>query len=47
MIRQIEGEDEAVRETVRIEMETRLVVRRSTQSDAPLDWILSDWYYFM
>lgn len=43
LIRQIEGEDEAVRETVGIEMETRLVVRRSTQSDAPSDWILSDW----
>jgi len=29
--------------TAAIEMETRLVVRKSTVSNAPEDWILSDW----
>ena len=36
-------ENEENKEVIRMKMESRLVVRKSTVKDAPEDWILSDW----
>jgi DNA-binding LacI/PurR family transcriptional regulator len=43
LIAQIEGEKETGSEGAAIELEPKLVVRRSTVKNAPDDWILVDW----
>ncbi|AEF80678.1 LacI family DNA-binding transcriptional regulator [Leadbettera azotonutricia] len=43
LLAQIEGEKEISSEGTAIELEPKLVVRRSTVKNAPDDWILVDW----